>query len=280
MGLGGGLIPSVAPAMISDLHGEQRRKAFAEQSVLVYTFALLGPLSTGFFVSQGLGWRPAVLIGVVVGFSLIFLFRNIAIPERLPASIATTQRLPAQFWAYFCLLAFSCALEFSVLLWAPAFLERVIGLSSAVAATAAAGFFAGVLAGRIALRVLVQRLVPRTIFFAAFAVGAVGFLLYWGVGQPWAAIVGIVMLGLCVGPQYPLTMALGLGAAKGASDAASARFTLAFGLAVLIAPAALGALADIVGLRMAHLTLPALILSALASFVAAGVLARRATTPA
>ena len=280
MGLGGGLIPSVVPAVMADLHGEQRRQAFAEQAIFAYTFAIVGPLSTGFFVSQGLGWRPAVLIGVILGFSLIFLFRNIAIPERPPASAATTRRLPAPFWAYWCLLAFSCALEFSVLLWAPAFLERVIGLSSAVAATAAAGFFVGVLVGRIALRVLVQKLEPRTILFSGFAVGALGFLLYWGVGQPWAAITGIFMLGLCVAPQYPLTMALGIGAAKGASDAASARFALAFGLAVLIAPAALGAFADVVGLRLAHLTLPALMAAALASFIIAGVLSRRATGPA
>ena len=280
MGLGGGLVPSVVPAVMADLHGEQRGKAFAEQAILAYTFAIVGPLSTGFFVSQGLGWRPAVLIGVVLGFSLIFLFRNIAIPERPPASAITSRRLPATFWAYFCLLGFSCALEFSVLLWAPSFLERVIGLSAPVAATAAAGFFVGVLVGRIALRVLVQKIEPRVILFSGFAIGLVGFLLYWGVGQPWAAITGIFMLGLCVAPQYPLTMALGLGAAKGASDVAGARFALAFGLAVLIAPAALGAFADLVGLRLAHLTLPALIVAALVSFLAAGALERRATATA
>ena len=77
MGLGGGLIPSVVPAMMADLHGERGGKAFAEQAIFAYTFAIVGPLATGFFVSQGLGWRPAVLIGVVIGFSLIFLFRNI-----------------------------------------------------------------------------------------------------------------------------------------------------------------------------------------------------------
>jgi hypothetical protein len=56
--------------------------------------------------------------------------------------------------------------------------------------------------------------------------------------------------------------------------------TLAFGLAVLIAPAILGALADVVGLRFAHLTLPALIGLELASFLAAGMLERHATTRA
>ena len=126
MGLGGGMLPSVVPAVMADLHGEQRGKAFAEQAILAYTFAIFGPLASGFFVSQGLGWRPAVLIGAILGLSLTVLFRNIPIPERPAASAVTNRCLPASFWAYWCLLAFSCALEFSVLLWAPAFLERVI----------------------------------------------------------------------------------------------------------------------------------------------------------
>jgi fucose permease len=280
MGLLAAFIPSVVPAVITDIHGEGRRQAFAEQAIIAYAFAIVGPLATGLFIARGLGWRPAVIIGAVLGFSLIFLFRNAAMPERQAASAVTRARLPAPFWAYWCLLAFSCSLEFSILLWAPAFLERVVGFSAAEAATAAAGFFIGVLSGRIALRALVQRFQPRTILFSAFATGFAGFLLYWGVGQPWAAVVGIFMLGLCIAPQYPLTMALGIGAANGANDAAAARMTLAFGLAVLIAPAILGALADVVGLRFAHLTLPALIGLELASFLAAGMLERRATARA
>ena len=49
MGLGGGLIPSVVPAVMADLHGEQRGKAFAEQAILAYTFAIVGPLASADF---------------------------------------------------------------------------------------------------------------------------------------------------------------------------------------------------------------------------------------
>jgi fucose permease len=167
-----------------------------------------------------------------------------------------------------------------VLLWAPAYLERVAGFQPATAATVAAGFFVGVLAGRIALRGLVRTLTPQTILFSAFATGVVGFGLYWGVGAPWAAIAGMVLLGLCVAPLYPVAMALGIGAANGANDAASARLTLAFGIALLVAPATLGAFADVVGLSLAHLTLPALIAATLVSFLAAGMLERRVIQPA
>jgi MFS family permease len=277
IGLLGAFLPAVVPAALSDMHGEMRRQAFAEQAIVAYGCAIIGPLATGRFIAWGLGWRPAVVLGCLLGIGLTVVFRNVALAEPRIHAGSTTARLPPAFWAYWFLIVFGCSLEFSVLLWSPTFLERVAGFSPANAATVAAGFFVGVLVGRIALRALVTRYSARTILFSAFATGAVGFLLYWVVGQQWAAIVGIVLLGLCIAPQYPLTMALGLGVAAGANDAAAARMTLAFGLALLIAPAALGALADVVGLRLAHLTLPALIAAELLSFLAALALSRRAT---
>ena len=276
IGLMGGLIPSVVPAVLADMHGERRDQAYAEQAIVAYTFALLGPLAAGFFVAQGLGWRYSVIIGAVAGLALVVIFRNARLPEPRPRPTGIAGRLSPPFWAYWCVIATSCALEFSVLFWGPTFLERVIGYSPAGAATGAAAFFGGVLAGRLALRVVVRMFAARTILFFAFGVGLVGFLLYWAVGDHRAAVAGIFLLGLCVAPQYPVVMSLAIGAAKEASDLAAARLTLAFGLAILIAPAVLGALADLVGLRFAHLTLPVLIGAGFVSFTIAGVLERRA----
>ena len=277
MGLFGGLVPSVVPAVFADLHGERRGQAYAEQAILAYTFAIVGPLATGFFVANSLGWRYAVVIGGILALGLIVIFRNVAVPEAADPTLLRRAHLPAPFWAYFALLCSSCAFEYSMVLWAPAFLERVTGFSPAAAATGAAGFFAGVLAGRIALRILLTRLRPQTIMLTALATGIVGFGFYWGTTEPWAAIVGIVLLGLCLAPLYPLTMALAIGAARGVNDAASARLNLAAGIALLVAPAVLGFIADGVGLRLAHLTLPVLILSCLVCFAVARTLERRAT---
>lgn len=282
IGLCGGITGSMVPAVLSDLHGEARDQVFSEQAIVAYAFAVLGPVLSGQFIAAGLGWRGAVILGGLTGAILVIAFRNAAIPAQradAPRS-AAGGALPPAFWAYWCLLGFGCALEFSVLLWGPAFLEREVGFSSATAATGVAGFFIGVLVGRLALRVLVRRLTPRAILLSAFAAGAIGFIFYWAVGQQWAAILGIFLLGLCVSPQYPLTMAMGLGIAKGAEDIAALRLTLAFGLSILIAPAALGVLADVVGLRYAHLTLPVLIAAAFVSFMTAGILERRVKRPA
>ena len=77
------------------------------------------------------------------------------------------------------------------------------------------------------------------------------------------------MLGLGVAPLYPLTIGFAIGAAGAAADAASARFMMAVGMAVISAPVLLGAVADEVGLRSAQLVLPALLAAAFISFVPA-----------
>ena len=71
------------------------------------------------------------------------------------------------------------------------------------------------------------------------------------------------MLGLGIAPLYPLTIGFAIGAAGAEGDAASARFMMAVGVAVISAPVLLGAVADEVGLRSAQLVLPALLAAAL-----------------
>ena len=276
IGFSGGMIAAVVPAMFADIHGERRGQAYAEQSIVAYGFGIVAPIATGAFVAIGVGWRGSVILGGLLGIALIVIFRNTPVPPGEPPPTVARAPLPAAYWAYWSVMAFTCALEFSVLIWGPAFLERVIGFSPAGAATGVAAFPVGVLLGRILIRALVRTIDPRTMLAVAYGIGVVGFLLYWAVGNEWSAILGILLLGLAVAPQYPMTMALAMGASRGATDTAAIRMTLAFGTAMLVAPAALGALADFVGLSLAHLTLPTLLAAAVLSFVVAGILERRA----
>jgi fucose permease len=90
------------------------------------------------------------------------------------------------------------------------------------------------------------------------------------------AIAGVFIIGLGIAPLYPLASTFAVGAASEAKDLASVRLTVAFGLSLLLAPIALGALADEVGLGAAHLALPGLVIVAYASFFIAEALQKRA----
>ena len=56
------------------------------------------------------------------------------------------------------------------------------------------------LTGRLAASVLVRRFVALQLFLAALLVTILGFLVYWGVGWPVVAVVGLFVLGLGIAP--------------------------------------------------------------------------------
>ncbi len=274
MGLLGALIPSVVPAMLADIHGRHRDRAIAEMGATCYAFAVLAPLAMGGSLALGLGWRGAVLLGVALGLAILLAGRSAHVPEG--AFIAGRRgRLGPAYWAYWTLLVLVVAIEFGVLLWAPAYLEQVVGLAPATAASAAALFALAMLAGRSAGSAVIDRIGARPLYAGALLVTLAGFGLYWAGGGPAPALAGLFVLGLGVALLYPLTLGLALEAAGPEAAAASARFMLAVGVAILVAPFLLGALADRFGLEAAHLVIPALALLALAGLALAGRLEPR-----
>jgi len=249
--------------------------AYAEATAICYAFGILGPLTTGLFVAHSLGWRGVVLLGAVFGVLILVGFRRTAVPDPAEATATDGPGLPAAYWAYWALIATVVAIEFCVLIWAPEFLERAAGLPRAWAAGSAAAFSLAMLVGRVVASRIVRLVAPRRLFLAALLVTFVGFLVYWGIGQPLAIVAGLFVLGLGVAPLYPLALVVAISAAGARGGIARARVMLALGLALLLTPGLLGGLADEVGLRLAHLMLPALVAAALLCLAAARALERR-----
>jgi len=279
LGLAGSLIPSVVPAMLADIHRQHRDRALAELAAVCYAFAVTAPLATGAALALGLGWRGAVLWGILCGLLILGIGRRAAVPE-VPSVSGAAARLPAAYWAYWCLLVLVVAIEFCMLLWVPTYLERVVGLAPATAASTAAVFALAMLAGRLAGSALVDRVPAVVLYAGSLTVTLLGFAMYWAGGlpwlaAPWLAVVGLAVVGLGVALLYPLSLGLALEAAGPLGSAASARFMFAVGLAILTAPFLLGAVADRVGLQAAHLVIPVLAVLALLGLAAARALERR-----
>ena len=226
-------------------------------------------------LSLALSWRNAVLVGVVFGGIILLWFGRTPLPNSAVISTSGHASLPAPYWIYWCALTMAVAIEFCILLWAPEFLQQVVGLSATKAAAAAAVFGLAMLTGRTAGGSLLRVIAAQRLFPLALLVTCLGFLIYWGLPRPPAAIVGLFVLGLGVALLYPLTLGLAMGAAGTRADTASARASLAGALGILVTPAVLGGLADKVGLRLAHLIVPGLVVVALICFVIAQALQRQ-----
>ncbi len=275
LGAAGSLIPSVVPAMLAQIHGRNRDRALTELSAACYAFAVMAPLSMSAALGLGLGWRGAVLAGVAAGLAILLVGRAAPLPESPPGD-RSEAHLPVAYWVCWLLLAMVVAIEFSVLLWAPAYLQRVVGLSPAVAAGSAAVFAVAMLAGRIGGSAMVGRLATPVLFAGALLMTLVGFVLYWLGAAPWIAVCGLAVIGLGTALLYPLSLGMALEAAGPRRAAqASARVMLAVGLAILTAPLALGAVADRAGLAMAHLVIPGLAMASLLVLLAERKLEQR-----
>ncbi len=95
-------------------------------------------------------------------------------------------------------------------------------------------------------------------------VALVGFTLFWTGGGVVASAAGAVVTGLGIALLYPVTIAALMRARPADPDGASARGTLASGVAIGGAPFLLAAVSDQVGLHTAFLIVPVILVGLLA----------------
>jgi len=277
-GMIGAFIPALVPAILSDRHGPRRRDiAFAESNAVACLFATSAPLVTGICVWIGWSWRAAVLAGVLTGVAIVLVFARSPVPESGESREAARAPLPFAFWCYFLLIAMGVSVEFSTLLWAPAYLQQAIGLDPTAAAIGAAGFFGGMLTGRVAGAGLIRVVPIRPLFFGAVGILFAGFVLYWATTEPVTAVTGLIVVGLGTALLFPLGLSFAIAAAGPAAARGAARVTLAPGLAIMLAPPLLGAIADSASLRGALLVTPLFMAIGIVAFVVGESARRRAT---
>jgi fucose permease len=239
----------------------------------------MAPVITGLAAALNVNWRVGLLVPALAAVVIVRRYRGVSLPElaRHAGAEPPAPPLPPAYWAYWAMLAFGVALEFSAILWAPAYFGQVVGLSPAAAAIAAGVFFAAMLIGRTVLVRLVAMFSGRRVFLAACATVVVGFFAYWGgAGFAPLAILGLFIVGLGTAPFYVLGTDFCMQAAGAASARGSARMVIAPGVAILLNPPLLGAIADHAGLHTAQVMIPVFTLAALASFGLANLLQRRA----
>ncbi|MHB2166935.1 MFS transporter [Alsobacter sp. R-9] len=268
MGLVGTLQLVVMPAVISERHGASRGIAFAEQNVLAYLGALVAPLAVAAAVGAG-SWRLAALAGWGAAIAMLLMFRGVVFPAAPPAPAAGTAPLPRRYWAFWTLLLLTVATEFCMTVWGPSYLETEVGLPRHLAVLAGAVFPLGMVAGRITGTLLMRRIPEDRFVVPSIALAFVGFMLFWKAPVPPLALAGLLVAGLGVANLYPSGIAQALAAAGPATATAAARASFGSGFAILVAPLALGALADHFGLALAYAVVPLLLAGGIVAFAAA-----------
>jgi len=278
MGLFGSLLLITIQASLSDRHGERRAIAFTESNVVASICATLAPLCVGGLQQAGIGWRGAVWLMVAVAAGLAVVMGREPLPA--PRALAAGQqraagRLPVAYWAYWLVIVLCVAAEWCLAFWSADFLSTVAGLSPSFAATAVSLFYLAMIVGRVIGSRLAWVMPTGRLLLGALGVAAVGFPLFWLGQTPALNVGGLFVAGLGVANLYPLSLSAATSAAAGQANTASARISLAAGLAILTAPLALGGVADQVGIQDAYGLVIGLLAAAVAMVVWANRIAAR-----
>jgi len=261
MGLSGTLLLASIQAVLSDLHGPRRAVALTEANVCAILAALLAPLLVGGAPRLGLDPRWGVLPILALGVLTPLLARGAAIPGAV-ASEATHRPVAGgafspRFRTWWAVIVGGVAIEWCLVFWAPSLLESTTRLSPADAALSMSGFFAAMLLGRIAGSRLVRGLDAATLLQGSLVVLTLGTALLWLPLPTVIKLAALALAGLGVANVYPLALSLAVGAEPKRADAASARIVLGVGTSLLLAPLALGGLADALGIVRAFACVPA-----------------------
>lgn len=274
MGVCGALLLIASEALLSDRHGQWSAVALSESNVAASACAISAPLLVGAFTALGLGWRPA-LVAPVAALALLAALSFFLSPGPLERDVvagadAGTRALPHRYWAFWALVSLGVASEWCVGYWGADFLAGDASLTRPEAATALTLFFVAMLGGRLLGSRLTRAFPPATLLAATLCVALAGFPLFWLSEETVPALVGLFLTGFGIGSVYPLGVSVALAAAPGNADAAAARLAVGAGGAVLMAPFALGTLADRVGIGSAFGVVAPMLLAAVALALVAG----------
>jgi len=114
--------------------------------------------------------------------------------------------------------------------------------------------------GRVIGSRLTHTIESSRLLMVAIAVVGIGFPLFWLSQSASLNIVGLFLSGLGIANLFPLTLSVATSIDPQQSNTASARITLAAGIAILVAPQVLASFADQVGIFNAFGVAAALVL--------------------
>jgi fucose permease len=253
MGMIGSLILAIIPSALSDRHGEQRAIALSEANLIASLVASAAPLMVGWFALTMGGWRLGLVIAACTPLLLHIALKRAEPPADSSGGVKLgNTKLPGLYWAYWTAIVLAVSVEFCMVFWSADYLEIGLGVPKVNAAQAVSIFLGAMIVGRLANSRLVYRFSTHCLVLASILLASAGFLAYWMAANPLLAEAGLFITGLGVASLYPLILSLAIGTAGEKSVQASARASLASGVAILSLPLVLGRLADAVGIRQAY----------------------------
>lgn len=282
MGIFGSLMLSSVNATLVEYHGERRAIPITESNIAASLSSSIAPILIGTAAAIGLGWRAGLLV-MLIAFAGVALFgRSIAVPAPTSAPpsanakrTSSRERLPLAFWSYWLVMLFGVSVEGGLIFWGAEYLVGAVGMTNESASASMSAFFIASLVGRIGGSVFARWFASGRLLLGAALITLAGFPLFWlGQSAP-VNLLGLFIAGVGVSNLFPLTMAAATTAAPRQPDAATARLFIGSGLALLLTPQILAAIADQMDIQRAYGFVGALAVGVVLIILVANTLAAR-----
>lgn len=266
VGTGGSLGLNTTSAVLSVHHDEAGPAAISEANGVGAGLGVLAPLALGASIGLGLTWRGS--LGLAIPLALL-AFALVATAPRRPALLGgpppaaeDAGRLPLRFWPALGLLMSCVAVEFCTTYWTGDLLHDRTGVPPRVGAALVSAVIIGMAIGRALASRLTRLAGLDALLGGTIVIAAAGWLVMWLATDVRVAAVGLLVTGLGLALQFPLSISRLMAVSSGRLDAATGWASLGAGLASGVAPFVLGALADAVGPHTGFLLVPALLVVA------------------
>lgn len=249
MGAVGSYLLTAIQSALADQFGRWRAVALTEANIVASIFTTFAPLVISLGSQLGT-WRIAFYVCAVGGLVALLLGYRISIPEQQTPYRSTKLMppFPRLFQLLRLMIFVGVSVEWSVIFWSPSFLVKEAGFTPENASAVMSIFFGSMIVGRIVGSRLTRRYAARQLLIGAVVILLTGFPLLWLVNHDIIRIIGLAISGLGIANLYPMGLSAATDAMPYDPDRASARAIQAAGLAILIVPQVLGALADQIGI--------------------------------
>jgi predicted MFS family arabinose efflux permease len=261
------MLVMLMPGIVSDHHGSGMAGAFAAINGVPGLAAVVFSIVIGASLALGLSWRwPYALVTLGFAGATFVAARGAPLPSGEPArpdvrALFARRDVRRPLFD----IVHAILVEFPIGVWAIVYLKEVGGASSGLAAALGAVWGVAMMGSRLAVPAMTRHLGAWT-RSVGFGVAAVGSTMLWLGPGLWPRVFWLLVVGVGVGPLYPLTVEQMY--RRTAADSVSLGAVAALGAAVAImtGPLLVGVLDDRIGLRGAILFVP--VLAAIGVFTA------------
>jgi fucose permease len=249
---------------LAETHGPQRAVAMTEGEVSVSLGAIAAPLLLSVLAGTVLGWRGAFVVAAATVFVVVLVSVPVAVPPAggHPGGVPP----PVRWLAPTLIAAFAVvAVEWSVSFWLASYLNDDVRLRRGVAVAMVGVFFAAMLVGRLAASQLARRIPAEALLAGSLVCTLAGLLILLPAPNGVAAAIAVSVVGVGLGPTFPLTSAVHVAVKPASATAAMSDVLAIAAVGQIIGPLLVGAIAAVSSLRAGLLITPAVALAALAA---------------